>query len=158
MIAIIWEGKEFKYQGTIWTEDNYIATEIKQWIIWANKTSYGMKKKLNSLNLKHETKRMLYKTLIRPILTYGSKCQPLLKNGNMLWIFERILRMVYGSINDNGKWRTIYNYEFYILYHEPDTVKWQKQEDWGGWDTSLEHKYWILAESLLFLNQKVLNK
>jgi len=73
------EGKEFKYLGTMLTEDNNIATEIKQLIIMANKTSYGLKKKLNSPNLKHQTKCTLYKNLIRPILTYGSKCRPLLK-------------------------------------------------------------------------------
>jgi hypothetical protein len=35
----------------------------------ANKTICWFKKQLNSPNLKHQTKRVLYKTLIRPILT-----------------------------------------------------------------------------------------
>jgi hypothetical protein len=59
--------KEFKYLGTTLTEDNGTSTEIKQTIIMANKTSYGLKKQLNSPYLKQQTKRMSYKTLIRPI-------------------------------------------------------------------------------------------
>ena len=68
---------------------------------------------------------MLYKTLTRPILTYGIECWPLSKkDGNMLQIFERrILRMIYGPVNDNGIWRTRYNSELYSPYNEPDIVK-----------------------------------
>jgi hypothetical protein len=59
---------EFKNLGAALTEDNDITTEIKQRIIMANKTSYGLKKQLYSPNLKRQIKCMLYKTLIRPIL------------------------------------------------------------------------------------------
>ena len=38
--------KEFKYLGTVLTEDYYTTTEIKQWIIMTNKTSNGLKKQL----------------------------------------------------------------------------------------------------------------
>jgi len=43
---------------------------------------------------------MLYKTLTRPILTYGIECWLLSKkDGIMLQIFERrILRMIYGPV------------------------------------------------------------
>ena len=68
---------------------------------------------------------MLYKTLIILILTNGSECWSLSKKaGNMLQVFERrILRMIYGPINNNGIWRTRYNKELYILYNESDIVK-----------------------------------
>jgi hypothetical protein len=68
---------------------------------------------------------ILCKTLIRPILTYGSKCWFLSKkDGNLLRIFERItLKLIYGHVNDNGVWRTRYNSEPYILYDEADVVK-----------------------------------
>jgi hypothetical protein len=36
--------KEFKYQGTILTDGNDIKTEIKQLIVMADNTSYGLKK------------------------------------------------------------------------------------------------------------------
>ena len=38
----------------------------------------------------------------------------------MLQIFDRrILRLIYGPVNDNGVWRTRYNSELYTLYDEP---------------------------------------
>jgi hypothetical protein len=42
----------------------------------------------------------------------------------LIRIFERrILRLVYGSVNDSGVWKTRYNSELYTLYDEPDVVK-----------------------------------
>jgi hypothetical protein len=41
-----------------------------------------------------------------------------------------------------------------MLYDELYTAKVIKQYDWSGWDTSVECKNWITAESLLDLNQK----
>jgi hypothetical protein len=51
---------------------------------------------------------MSYKTLTRPILLCGREIYALSKkDGNMLRIFERrLLRIIYGHINDNGIWRT----------------------------------------------------
>jgi hypothetical protein len=68
---------------------------------------------------------MLYKTLTRPILIYGSECWLLSKNGgNLLRTFERrILKPIYGSVNDNGLWRTRCNSELYTLYDEPDVAE-----------------------------------
>ena len=60
---------------------------------------------------------MLHKTLIRRILKCGSECWPILQNdGNRLRIFERrMLRMIYGPVNDNGTWRTRCANERYTL-------------------------------------------
>jgi hypothetical protein len=68
---------------------------------------------------------MLYKTFIRLVLTNRSECWSLsIKDGNMLQIFERrILRIIYGPINDNDIWRTRYNNKLYMLYNEFDIVK-----------------------------------
>jgi hypothetical protein len=42
----------------------------------------------------------------------------------MLRIFERrILRVIYGPVNDNGIWRARYSNELYRVYHEVDTVR-----------------------------------
>jgi hypothetical protein len=42
----------------------------------------------------------------------------------MIRIFERkLLRMLYGAVNDNGVRRTGYSNEVYTLYNEPDRVK-----------------------------------
>jgi hypothetical protein len=80
-----YEGvKEFKYLGTTLTEDNDISTEIKQRIIMGTETSYGLKKLLNSPYVKWQTKCMLYKTFVRPILIYGSESWPLSKKDENL--------------------------------------------------------------------------
>jgi len=65
---------------------------------------------------------MLYKTFIRLILINGSECWSISKkDGNMLQIFERILRMIYSPINDNNIWRTRCNNDLYTLYNEFDS-------------------------------------
>jgi hypothetical protein len=71
-----------------------------------------------------KTKVMPYKTLIRTVLTYGSETWTLSKNSeNALSTFERkILRRIYGPVQDNGQWRIRYNKELYELYGEPDLV------------------------------------
>jgi len=68
---------------------------------------------------------MSYKTLVRPLLANVSVCWPISKkDGNMLGIFKwRVLRMIYGPINDNGMWRTRYSNVLYWLYSKLDKVK-----------------------------------
>jgi hypothetical protein len=81
-----------------------------------------LKKELNSPYLKRQTKCILYKTLIRPILMYGSGTWPLSKKDeNLLQIFEsRILKRIYGPINEGGIWRIGYSNELSKLYNELD--------------------------------------
>jgi hypothetical protein len=71
-----------------------------------------------------KTKVMLYKTLIRTVLTHGSETWTLSKKSeNALSIFERkILRRIYGPVQDNGQWR-IRCKEMYELCGEPDLAK-----------------------------------
>jgi len=66
----------------------------------------------------------LYKTLIRPVLAYGSETRVLSKSDEaILVVFERkILRAIFGPINDNGEWRIKQNNELYTLYKESDIV------------------------------------
>jgi hypothetical protein len=65
--------RDIKYLGSIITDDNNTSTETKQRIIMANRASYGLKKQLSSRYLGRQTKCILYKTLMRPILTYCSE-------------------------------------------------------------------------------------
>jgi hypothetical protein len=42
----------------------------------------------------------------------------------LLSLFERrILRCIFGAVQENGVWRERYNRELYELFNEPDTVK-----------------------------------
>ena len=60
-----------------------------------------------------------------------------------------------GSIKDDI-WRTRHKNELYKFYYEQDIVQAIKIERLRCLDTSSETKNWVLAESLLFLNQKAI--
>jgi len=64
--------------------------------VWVTETA-------DSLNLKCQTKRVPYKTLMRPRVIYASECWHLSKKeGNMLRIFEKILRILFNPLNDDA--------------------------------------------------------
>ena len=70
-------------------------------------------------------KVQLYKTLILPILLYGSEAWTLSgSDETALGCFERkILRKIYGPICQDGEWRVRYNDELYHLYDDTDVIK-----------------------------------
>jgi hypothetical protein len=50
-------------------------------------------------------------------------------------LFEKkILRSIFGAVEDKGQWRRRYNFELYTLYDEPDFVKYIKinRLKWAG--------------------------
>jgi hypothetical protein len=63
--------------------------------------------------------------LIRTVLTYGIETWTFSKNSeNALSTFARkILRRIYGPVQDNGQWRVRYNKELYELYGMYQTEK-----------------------------------
>jgi len=71
----------------------------------ANKGFYGLKRQFRSQFLSIKNKIKLYKTLIRPVLAYGSEIWVLSKSDEViLGVFERkILRDIFGPTNDNGE-------------------------------------------------------
>jgi hypothetical protein len=73
----------------------------------------------------HKNKVKLYKTLIRPVLVYGSETWVLSKSDqSVLSAFERkILRAIFGPTNENGERRIKYNYELYIRWFKYDRDK-----------------------------------
>jgi hypothetical protein len=65
---------------------------------------------------------------VRPVLTYSSKTWTLSKiDKRLLSVFERrLLRCIFGAVQENGVWRKRYNHELYELFNEPDIVKYIK--------------------------------
>jgi hypothetical protein len=75
---------------------------------------------------------MLYKTLNRTVLTYGSETWTLSKNSEST-LERKILRIIYDPVQDNGQWRIRYK-ELCELCGEPVLVTCIKPErlQWAG--------------------------
>jgi hypothetical protein len=78
----------------------------------------------------------MYKVLVRPVLAYASETWTLSKTDErLLSVFERkVLRCVFGAVQENGVWRKRHNHELYKLFNEPDIVKYIKinKLGWAG--------------------------
>lgn len=109
--------EEFIYLGSSVGKNN-TKDEINRRILLANKCYYGLSKHLRSQILSRKTKIQLYKTLIVPVLTYGSETWTMTQaEEQALLTFERkILRRIFGGVCENGLWRRRYNYELYDIF------------------------------------------
>jgi hypothetical protein len=112
--------------------------------IWAHNIFYGLRRPFRSQLLSINNKIKLYKTLIRPVLAYGSETWVLSKSDEaILGVFKRrILRAIFGPTNENGEWRIKYNNELYTLYKENDIVTYIKVNRlrWAGHVIRLEEQ------------------
>jgi len=88
------------------------------------------------MNLSRATKIILYKTLIRPVVSHGAEAWTLTKKEEQtLLIFERnIFRRIYGPKYENGKWKSWTNRELEDMSKGENTVKWIKGQEisWLG--------------------------
>jgi hypothetical protein len=66
----------------------------------------------------------LYKTLIRPIVTYGAETWTLTeKMGKLLMTWKRkVLRKICGPTKENGCWRIKRNHEIREKFKSPDII------------------------------------
>jgi hypothetical protein len=71
--------KEFVYLGSLMTPPNDVSLEIQRRIQTANRCFFGLRKHLQSSHLSRQTKFTIHKTLIRPVLLYGSETWVLTK-------------------------------------------------------------------------------
>jgi hypothetical protein len=114
----------FKYLGVVISEQNTEVTEIQNRLNLANRCFYACNKLMSSKLLSHTTKIRIYKTIISPILLYGAETWKLDKREEKkLIVFEnKILRKIFGPVNEGGEWRKRHNRELRDLYREPDVV------------------------------------
>ena len=75
--------KEFCYLETVVTLDNDISSETRRRIVQGNLAYYGLHRLLRSRKLQALTKCQIYRTLIRPVILYGSAPQPFKDRGSL---------------------------------------------------------------------------
>jgi hypothetical protein len=115
----------FKYLGTMVNKINNRSVEVNDRLTMANRAYCGLQNFMKSRIISRNTKTLLYKTLIRPVLIYGAETWELSKQDeHRLSIFERkTLWRIYGPVMDGGRWRIRTNQELYQQCGENDTVR-----------------------------------
>jgi hypothetical protein len=99
--------ENFNYLVSILNADNKMNIEIAEKIPESNKAYYANSKLIKLKLIKKNTKMRMYKTMIRPVLTYSSETWTLTAEDiNNLRIFERqILRKIFGPLNIDNIWK-----------------------------------------------------
>uniref|UniRef100_A0A8D8TNG9 Craniofacial development protein 2 n=1 Tax=Cacopsylla melanoneura TaxID=428564 RepID=A0A8D8TNG9_9HEMI len=116
--------KEFKYLGVTITDTVTEQTEIENRLAAANRCFWSVQKLMSSKLLSRTTKLRIYKTIIQPVLLYGSEVWTLSKvSEKKLVTFEnKVLRKIYGPVCERGTWRIRKNKEIRDLFNEPDII------------------------------------
>jgi hypothetical protein len=120
----------FKYRGNVINEEGRITECVKDRIQVGNKayaTNHHMPK---SKIIQRTVKMQIYKTLIRQVVMYGSEIWTLTTSDeNLFRIFERkILRKIYGPIQEGDSWRTRNNEELNTSINGKDIAKFIKAQ------------------------------
>jgi hypothetical protein len=104
---------EFVLLKSLMTPTNGVGLEIQRKIQIANRCFFELRKNLQSSHLSRQTKFTIHKTLIRPVLLYGSEKWVLTKREeNQLLVFEKkVLRTICGPKIENGVYRRRYNHK-----------------------------------------------
>jgi hypothetical protein len=105
--------KKCVYLRSLMTPTIDVSLEIQRRIQTANRCFFRLRKHLQSSHLSRQTKFTIHKTLICPVLFYGSETWVLTKREeNQLLVFERkVLRTICGPKIENGVFRRRYNNE-----------------------------------------------
>jgi hypothetical protein len=103
---------------------NEVEADIKGKIAAGNRCYRSFGKILGTRYISKNTKIRIYKTIIRPIVLYGSETWAITgKMASSLVTWERkILRKIYGPKCEQGVWRIRTNLELQNVYRSPDIV------------------------------------
>lgn len=115
---------QFKYLGAIVTEKNEMDEEVKARIAAGSRCFFSLGKAMRSKAMSRNAKLLIYRTIIRPVVTYGCETWVLTtKNERLLNVWERkMLRKIFGPVKIGNEWKIRKNNELRDLYGEPDLV------------------------------------
>jgi hypothetical protein len=105
----------FVYLGSLVNETNDIKEEIRKRIQNANRCYYCLFKHFKSRLLTRETKCRPYTVPVRPVLTCASDTWTLTQSdiAHINTSERKILRKMFGPIQEKGEWRPRHNQELY---------------------------------------------
>jgi hypothetical protein len=111
---------QFKYLGSIITQDNDIKTKISMRLQSANKCFFGLTKIFRLRAISKNLKVRMYLNLLRPIVLYGAETWPLRKTEERrMAVFEKkLLRKIYEAYFDvlTNEWRKLHNNELQSIF------------------------------------------
>lgn len=118
------EVEQFTYLGTLFARKPNIRGEIEARIMSGNRGIATMQRILRNKNISRQTKLRLYKTVIRPIVTYASETWTLNTAEQIkLEIWERkVLRKIFGGKKTEEGWVRRSNEELKTLYKETNII------------------------------------
>ena len=79
-----------KYLGTMANKMNTRSVEVNGRLIMANRAYYGLQNRMKSRNIPRNIKTLLYKALIRPVITYGAETWCSLSKTNIVLVLLRV--------------------------------------------------------------------
>ena len=95
------------------SNENSVGKEIERRILAGNRTYFAVTSLFRIRLSSRANEIILYKTLIRPVVTYGAEAWTLTKKEEQaVLIFERkVFRRIYGPKYENGEWKSRTNRE-----------------------------------------------
>jgi hypothetical protein len=129
---------QFKYLVSTLTDQNCIHEEIRSRLNSGNACYHAVKNLLSSRLLSRNVKIKIYKTIILPVVLYGSENWSLtLREGYRLKVLEnRLLRRIFGPKMDevSGGRRKLHNEDLHGLYCSPSINRMIKvrRMKWAG--------------------------
>ncbi|KAJ8918274.1 hypothetical protein NQ315_014144 [Exocentrus adspersus] len=126
------EVEQFTYLGSIFSRKPNIGEEIEARIMAGNKCVAGVRRILRNENISKQTKIRLYKTVIRPIVTYASGTCALNRTEQIrLEVWEKeILRKIFGGKRTEEGWIRRTNEEIKNLYEEASIASLIRAQRW----------------------------
>jgi hypothetical protein len=120
----------FQYLGNIIGNTNNNSKCIKDRVMMGNKAYYANRQLVNSSLISRSSQLQIYRTVVRPVVTYGSEWWTLtVEEERVLAVFERkILRKIYGPVKENELRRIRRNDEVEDIIKGENIVRFIKRQ------------------------------
>jgi hypothetical protein len=114
----------FKYLGSMVAYNNDVMVYIKEKIAAGNRCLRALDNVLKAKYITKKIKIRIYKTIIKPVVTYGSEVWTITDRiASILMTWERkILRKIYYTKCENGVWRIRINLELQNIYKDTNII------------------------------------